>query len=76
MHLYLTARHFDLTHAIRQRVEEHLLRPVASHVDLHELNRMEVQLWVAQRDARYGCHALVQLPENRARIETLFHAFR
>jgi ribosomal subunit interface protein len=62
MHLYLTARHFDLTDAIRQHVEEHLLRPIAAHVDRHELNRMEVQLWVGQRDARYGCHVMVQLP--------------
>ena len=62
MHLYLTARHFDLTETIRQHVEEHLLRPIMAHVDPHELNRMEVQLWVAQRDARFGCHVLVQLP--------------
>lgn len=62
MHLYLTARHFDLTDAIREHVEQHLLGPIAAHVDAHELNRMEVQLYVGQRDARYGCHVLVQVP--------------
>jgi len=62
MHLYLTARHFDLTDTLRSYVEEHLLRPIAAHLDTHELNRMEVQLWVGQRDARYGCHVMVQLP--------------
>lgn len=65
MHLYLTARHFDLTDPIRDYVQQRLVRAVEAHADPHELNRLEVQLHVGQRDARYGCHVLVQLPNHR-----------
>jgi ribosomal subunit interface protein len=65
MHLYLTARHFELTDTIREHVQQHIVRSVEEHADPHELNRIEVQLYVGQRDARYGCHVLVQLPNHR-----------
>ena len=65
MHLYLTARHFELTDAIRRYVEERIVRAVQAHSEPHDLNRIEVQLDVGQRDARYGCHVLVQLPGHR-----------
>jgi ribosomal subunit interface protein len=63
MHLYVTARHFDLTPAIREYVERRLLQPVQAHATAHDLVRMEVQL--TQFDAssaRYRCHVLLQLP--------------
>jgi len=65
MHVYLTARHFELTDSIRKYVEQHLVREVERHADAHELNRIEVQLSLGQRDARFGCHVLVQLPQHR-----------
>ena len=65
MHVYLTARHFELTDSIRQSVERHLVRAIEEHADAHELNRVEVQLFLGQRDARYGCHVLVQMPQHR-----------
>src|SRR6478735_1586943 len=65
MHLYLTARHFELTEAIREHVQQHIVRAVEEHADPHDLNRVEVQLSVGQRDARYRCHVLVQLPKHR-----------
>jgi len=65
MHLYITARHFELTDAIRRHVEEHIVRAVQAHSEPHDLNRIEVQLDVGQRDARFGCHVLVQLPGHR-----------
>jgi ribosomal subunit interface protein len=65
MHLYLTARHFELTDAIREHVQQHLVRAVEQHATAHDLNRIEVQLDLGQRDARYSCHVLVQLPNQR-----------
>ena len=65
MHFYLTARHFDLTDLIRQHVEKRIIETVRSHADDHDLNRVEVQLDTGERDARFSCHVLVQLPGHR-----------
>jgi ribosomal subunit interface protein len=65
MHLYLTARHFDLTEPIREHVQRHIVSAVQEHADPHDLNRIEVQLYKGQRDASCGCHVLVQLPNHR-----------
>jgi ribosomal subunit interface protein len=62
MHLYLTARHFELTDAVRQYVEQRIVAAVKSHAGKRELSRIEVQLQLGQRDVPYGCHVLVQLP--------------
>lgn len=64
MHLYITARHFSLTDSLREYVEQRLVSPVQSHADGHDLLRIEVQLELGQRDARYRCHVLVQLPQH------------
>ncbi len=65
MHVYLTARHFELTDSIREHVERHLVHAIEQHADAHELNRIEVQLFLGPGDARYGCHVLLQLPQHR-----------
>jgi len=65
MHVYLTARHFELTDSIRRNVEQHLVNEIERHAAAHELNRLEVQLYLGQRDARFGCHVLLQMPQHR-----------
>lgn len=65
MHFYLTARHFDLTDSIREHVQQHLVDSITSHADSSDITRMEVQLSLGQRDARYGCHVLLQLRGHR-----------
>lgn len=65
MHFYLTARHFSLTDSIRDHVQRHLVDTVSSHADAHDLNRLEVQLAHGQRDERFSCHVLLQLPGHR-----------
>jgi ribosomal subunit interface protein len=65
MHFYLTARHFELTDNIRAHVERRILETIRAHADEHDLNRVEVQLATGQRDARFSCHVLVQLPGHR-----------
>ena len=65
MHLYLTARHFDLTPTIREYVEKRLVDAIQAHADAHDVTRVEVQLYLGQRDIRYGCHVLVQLSGHR-----------
>jgi ribosomal subunit interface protein len=65
MHLYITARHFDLTPSIREHLEQRLVHAVQTHATSHDLLRMEVQL--TQTDAsnvRFRCHILLQLPEH------------
>jgi ribosomal subunit interface protein len=61
MHLYLTARHFELTDSIREHVQRSIVDAVAARTDPHELNRVEVQLSLGQREARYTCHVRVAL---------------
>lgn len=65
MHVYITARHFDLSQSLREHVERHIVTAARRHADAHDLNRIEVQLETQQRDPRYGCHVLVQLPGHR-----------
>ena len=65
MHFYLTARHFDLTDSIRDHVQQHLVEALTRHVDASSVTRLEVQLTLGQRDARFGCHVLVQLTGHR-----------
>lgn len=65
MHVYITARHFDLTDAIREHVLTHLVETVERHARPSELSRIEVQLTTGQRDALYGCHVMVQLTGQR-----------
>jgi len=65
MHVYLTARHFELSDNIRAHVERRIVETVRAHADAHDLTRVEVQLSTGQRDARFSCHVLVQLPGHR-----------
>ena len=65
MHLYLTARHFELTDQIRAHVQRRIVEAVQAHADAHDLNRVEVQLTTGQREERFSCHVLVQLPGHR-----------
>lgn len=65
MHLYVTARHFELTPGIREYVERHLVRPVEGHASAHDLVRMEVQLTAMDASTqRFRCHVLLQLPQH------------
>jgi ribosomal subunit interface protein len=65
MHLYITARNFELTEGIREHVMAHIVKPVEHHGGAHDLTRIEVQLSTGQRDALYACHVLVQLTGHR-----------
>jgi ribosomal subunit interface protein len=65
MHAYLTARHFDLTDRIRAHVQRHLFDAIEAHADARDLNRVEVQLSTGQREERFTCHVMVQLPGQR-----------
>ena len=63
MHIYVTARHFDLTPSIRNYVEKRLVDAAHAHAAAHDLLRMEVQLTqLDARDTRFRCHILLQLP--------------
>lgn len=65
MHVYLTARNFELTDTIRAHVRRTIVRAIQSHADAHDLNRIEIQLSSGRRDVRCACHVLVQLPGQR-----------
>jgi ribosomal subunit interface protein len=65
MHFYITARHFELTDQIRAHVDKRIVQPIQAHADAHDLNRLEVQLHSGSRDARFGCHVLLQLTGHR-----------
>jgi len=59
--IYLTARHLELTDALRAHVERHLEQALAGHTSATVI-RMEVQLYkVSEREIRYGCHVLLEL---------------
>lgn len=63
MHIYVTARHFDLTPSIHSYVEKRLIDAVQAHASAHDLLRMEVQLTQLDgHDTRFRCHILLQLP--------------
>jgi ribosomal subunit interface protein len=65
MHVYITARHFDLSDNIREHVQRRIVDTIEAHADAHDLTRVEVQLTLGQREARCACHVLVQLPGHR-----------
>lgn len=61
MQMYLTARQIELTDALRQHVERHLLAAIEGHTSV-KTQRMEVQLYrISEREIRYGCHVLLEL---------------
>jgi ribosomal subunit interface protein len=61
MQLYLTARHIELTAALRNHVERHLRDAIEGHANVRAV-RMEVQLYrTGEREVRYGCHVLLEL---------------
>jgi len=65
MQLYLTARHMELTEALRDHVERHLRAPVESHTNGRG-TRMEVQLYdCGERNVCFGCHVLLELAPRR-----------
>jgi ribosomal subunit interface protein len=59
--IYLTARHLDLTDALRAHVERHLKGSLDGLTTV-KIGRMEVQLYkLGDRDVRFGCHVLLEL---------------
>jgi ribosomal subunit interface protein len=63
MHLYVTARHFDMSPSIHEHVEQRLVGVIQGHATAHDLLRMEVQLTkLEESDTRFRCHILLQLP--------------
>lgn len=65
MHIYLAARHLELTPAIRDYAEEHLLTPIREHTGLH-LTRIEVQLFPeGDKGNHFGCHVRVEVKGDR-----------
>ena len=56
MHVYLAARHVELTDELRAYVEDHLVAPLREHSSL-TINRVEVQLF--EEGTHGGCHVLV-----------------
>lgn len=65
MHIYITARHFDLTETISAHVQKHLVEAVQGHANTHELTRMQVQLELGSRDAEFCCHVELSLTGHR-----------
>lgn len=66
MHVYLAARHLELTPDIRDYAEQHLLTPIREHTGLN-LTRVEVQLFAEGDKANhYGCHVLVEVKGDRS----------
>ncbi len=61
MHVYLTARHFDLTDELRAYAEKRLVEPIRSHNSL-DITRIEIQLQPeTERGGQIGCHVLVEI---------------
>lgn len=61
MHLYLTARHMDLTDGLRSHVERHLLGAIDGPSSV-KTQRMEVQLYqMSERSIRFGCHVYLEI---------------
>ena len=58
MHVYLAARHVELTDELRAYVEDHLVAPLRAHTRL-TINRVEVQLF--EEGPHGGCHVLVNI---------------
>lgn len=65
MHVYLAARHLELTDAIRDYAEQHLIAPISEHNNLH-IKRVEVQLFAeGDKGNHFGCHVLVEIKGDR-----------
>jgi putative sigma-54 modulation protein len=65
LHVYLAARHVELTDALRAYVEQHLVEPIRTHTRLM-INRVEIQLFAeGDKGNHYGCHVLVELKSDR-----------
>jgi len=61
MHLYLTARHIELTGALRSHAERHLLGAIEGPSSVR-IVRMEVQLYqMSERSIRFGCHVHLEV---------------
>jgi ribosomal subunit interface protein len=59
MHVYLTARHLELSDEIRDYVEARLCRPVREHNGL-KVTRLEIQLFPdGEKGTHLGCHVRV-----------------
>jgi ribosomal subunit interface protein len=65
VHVYLAARHIELTNSLRAYVEQHLLDPMRGHTALN-VTRVEVQLFAEGDKANhFGCHVLVEVKGDR-----------
>lgn len=62
MHVYLAARHVELTDELRAYVEAHLIDPIAQHTGLNII-RAEVQLF--EEGPQGGCHVFVEVKGHR-----------
>lgn len=61
MHIYLTARHFDLTDDVREYVERRIVEPLRGHTSL-KIPRVEIQLdHQTVKGGQVRCHILVEL---------------
>jgi ribosomal subunit interface protein len=57
LHVYLAARHVELTDALRAYVETHLIEPIRSHQGRLKLRHVEIQLFAEGDKAdHFGCH--------------------
>ncbi len=66
MHLYVTGRNFELTESIHDHVQHRIVQAVKGHASPHDVLRIEVQLYrLTDREARFGCHVLLQMPSQR-----------
>lgn len=66
MHVYLAARHLELTEPLRDYVEQHLIRHIREHTGLN-IPRVEVQLFAeGDKGNHFGCHVLVEVKGDRS----------
>jgi ribosomal subunit interface protein len=65
VHVYLTARHFDLTDEIRAYVEQRIVEPLRTHTSM-KIPRVEIQLVPAtERGGQMSCHIHIELKGHR-----------
>jgi ribosomal subunit interface protein len=61
LHVYLTARHLELTDELRAYVEKRIVEPLRTLTRL-PIPRVEIQLYTeTDRGPQAGCHLLVEL---------------
>jgi ribosomal subunit interface protein len=59
LHVYLTARHLELTDALRAYAESHLVQPIREHNGLTIVS-LQTQLFPdGEKGNHFGCHVLV-----------------